>query len=61
MCDTSAYIVKEGKEELVMNSLELMKVHNGSLEITNIFGERKNVEGRIRELNFLENKVLIEV
>lgn len=61
MCETAAYLVKDGKEELLISSLEMIRVEEGSLEISNIFGERKQINGRIREINFLENKVLISV
>jgi len=61
MCDTSAYMIKDGgSEELILESLQILKVNNGSIEITNIFGEQKTVDGKIKELNFMDNKVLIE-
>jgi predicted RNA-binding protein len=60
MCDTNAYIKANGVEEMFLESLARIEVQGGMLSITNIFGEKKQLNGRITEINFQGGKVLLE-
>lgn len=60
MCDTSAYILKSGAEELLISSIELVSIEGKQIIIRNIFGEQKEVSGSIKEINLIENKIIIE-
>jgi len=60
MCDTSVYLVKGGAEELVISSIELVRIEGKDISIRNIFGEERKVSGSIREINLMENKIIVE-
>ncbi|MBW2056500.1 MAG: CooT family nickel-binding protein [Deltaproteobacteria bacterium] len=60
MCETNAYLVKEGNEELIMEDVALARPKDGKLELKDIFGEEKIVPGNIKEIQFLSHKMLIE-
>ena len=60
MCETNAYLMREGKEDLIMEDVALARPKDGTLELRDIFGEEKTVSGRIREIQFLGHKMLIE-
>jgi predicted RNA-binding protein len=60
MCEANAYLLKDGKEELVMESLDTVEPDNGTLRLTNIFGEQKFIRGKITRLALVDHKVFIE-
>jgi predicted RNA-binding protein len=60
MCETSAYLLRDGEEELIMEDVALVRPKDGELELKDIFGEGKIVSGNIKEIQFLDRKILIE-
>jgi predicted RNA-binding protein len=60
MCETHAYLVKGKDEELIMEDVVFARPKDGQLELRDIFGAEKTVQGRIREIQFLGHKILIE-
>ena len=59
MCDTHAYIFRDGREELVLEHVDLVEAENGTLRVSNIFGEQKVVAGRIQRFSMRDNKIVI--
>ena len=60
MCETHAYVVTNGREELIMEDVVFARPTEGKLELRDIFGAEKTVSGRIKEIQFLGHKILIE-
>jgi predicted RNA-binding protein len=60
MCEAHAYITKAGKEELIMQSVDILRPDGDKLYIQNIFGEQLWVKGRIREMNLVEHRIVLE-
>ncbi len=60
MCEANAYIVKEGKEELVLEDIALLRPEEEGLYLQNIFGEQKRVKARIREMNLLDHRIILQ-
>jgi len=62
MCEANAYIVKDGREELVMESVDVVEPEeDGSrYRLVNIFGEQKVIRGRITLMNLVDHKILFE-
>jgi len=60
MCQTNAYIQENGGQEMFLESLARIEIQGGMLLITDIFGEKKQLNGRIIEINFQGGKVLME-
>jgi predicted RNA-binding protein len=60
MCEANAYLVRNGKEELFLESIDTVEPDNGSLRLTTIFGEQKFVKGKISRLSLVDHKVIIE-
>jgi predicted RNA-binding protein len=52
--------MKDGKEELFLESLDTVEPDDGRLRLTNIYGEQKFVKGRITRLSLVDHKVVIE-
>jgi len=59
MCQTSVYLVHEGKEELVLQDVVNITPEGAMLKLVNLFGEEKVVEGRIRQIDLLSHRITI--
>jgi predicted RNA-binding protein len=60
MCEASAYIVKDGQEELILESVDTLENEEGEIFMVNIFGEQKRVKARIRTLSLVNHKIILE-
>jgi predicted RNA-binding protein len=60
MCDLNAYVLKQGKEELLLESVNHVRVENGEVVMRNLFGEEKKVRGQVREVSLTKNRVIVE-
>ncbi len=60
MCEANAYILKEGKEELYLESVDVMRPEEGKIFMKNLFGEQKIFEGEIKEVSLLRHKIILE-
>jgi len=60
MCEANAYLLKEGREELILEAVDKVEREGERIRIVNIFGEQKVVNGRIRSMSLVNHKILIE-
>lgn len=60
MCESNAYIDKEGKEELLLKDVTNIKYQDGKWKISDILGEQKIISAKLKEINLLEHKIIFE-
>lgn len=60
MCEANAYIFENGKEELYLENVDVMKPEDGKIFLKNLFGEQKVFEGEIKEVSLLRHKILLQ-
>lgn len=60
MCEANAYIFHNGKEELYLESVDIMRPEEGKIFLRNLFGEQKIFDGEIREISLLQHKIVLE-
>ena len=60
MCEASAYILKDGREELILENVESLEDNNGEIQMVSIFGEQKRIQGKIKTFNLLDHKIVLE-
>ena len=60
MCDTNAYIDKDGTEELYLENVNLIRPEDGMIYLKNLFGEEKTFEGSIQEISLNNHKILLK-
>ena len=60
MCDLQAYMKKQGKEELLLESVNQVRVENGEVVLRNLFGEEKRVRGAVSEVSLTKNRIIVE-
>lgn len=60
MCQSSAYIEKDGKNELIMEDVDLFESYQDHIRLVDIFGEEKEVKARIKRLYLVDHKIIME-
>lgn len=60
MCDTNAYVLRQGNEELYLESVQFIRPEEGGVFLKNLFGEERLFEGKIKEISLKTNKILLE-
>ena len=59
MCEATAYMLKDGREELILKDVDVIEPEGDSVRIVNIFGEQKVLKAEIHSLNLINHKVLL--
>lgn len=59
MCELTVYLLEEGGQELVMEDVATITPDGDRLVLTDILGQQKIVEARLKELKLLEHKVYL--
>jgi predicted RNA-binding protein len=61
MCEANAYLIKDGEESLIMESVDILKPEEeGTWHLMSIFGEQKKIKASIREMNLVDHRILFE-
>ena len=60
MCETNVYIEKDGREELYLESVDILKPEDGKIYLKNLFGEQKYFEGSIKEISLKKNRIILK-
>jgi predicted RNA-binding protein len=59
MCEAAAYMLKNGREELVLQDVDVIEPEGENLRLVNIFGEQKVLKASILSLNLVNHKVIL--
>jgi len=60
MCESNAYFIKDGREELIMESQNLVMPQGRKTMLKSIFGEELVVEGSLLEMDLSGHRILLE-
>ncbi len=60
MCEATAYVLRNGKEEVLMTDIDTLEPQGEVIKITSLFGEEKIITGRIKTISLVDHKILIE-
>jgi predicted RNA-binding protein len=60
MCEANAYVYRNGKEELYLENVDIMRPEEGKIYLKSLFGEQKVFDGEIREISLLHHKIVLE-
>jgi len=60
MCLSTVYVEREGKREVVMEEAAQMKVRDNLIEVSELLGETKRLEGyQVEAVDFLSHFVVL--
>ncbi len=60
MCEAHAFILKSGKEEKIMESVDLVEFEGDKVKLVNIFGEQKILRANLRRYSGSQGKIVFE-
>jgi predicted RNA-binding protein len=61
MCEASAYILRNDKEELVLKSVDVVEPQdNGKFLLVDIFGSQKTIQAKLKRLNLVDHRIVFE-
>ncbi len=59
MCEANAYLMKEDREELIMESVDIVRPEGESIYIRDIYGDQRWIKGRIKEMNLVQHRIVL--
>ena len=60
MCESNVYMLKEGREEILMENVDSVRVLGDTLVLRSIFGEETSVKAGLVELHLSAHRIVIE-
>ena len=58
MCEAHAYIVKNGQEEMLLESVDTVELEGENVRLTNIFGEQRVLRAKLKSYSSSNGKLL---
>jgi predicted RNA-binding protein len=60
MCQATVYLVQHGQEQEIMRDVILLEPAENGVRLASFFEEPQVVDGRVRKIDFLKHRVLLE-
>ena len=60
MCESTAYILKDGKEKLVLENVDVLENQEGRVKLISMFGEEETIEAKVKTLSLVDHKIILE-
>ena len=61
MCEANVYLLnKEGKEMLILESVDKVVPCEEGILLENIFSQRKTVKAKIKEMALVDHRIILE-
>ena len=60
MCLSKAYFEKNGDRELLLEEIASVKVEDNRLLFKTLFGEQKEVQAGIKQIDFMTHSIILE-
>lgn len=60
MCDLKAYVRAEGREDLILEAVNDIRVQGEEVVLKNLFGEEKRLKAEVREVSLARSRVVLE-
>ena len=60
MCLSKAYVDRNGKRELLIDEIVSVEIEDKKLLLRTLFGEQKEIEANIRQIDFLNHSIILE-
>lgn len=61
MCEANVYLIDEnGTEVLILDSVDKVIPDKDEIMLENIYNERKTIRARIKEMELVEHRIILE-
>ena len=59
MCLSKAFLIKNGRDQLLLDSVCNVRMENGQIVLYDIIGETSSVRGIIEDVDLIRNTIII--
>ncbi len=59
MCEPNAYVLKDGEEELLLESVNFFEDRQGRIRLVDLFGEERNIDAEIQTISLVDHKIIL--
>jgi predicted RNA-binding protein len=61
MCEANAYLLRNGKEQLILEAVDIVEpAEEGKIRMANIFGEQKVIAAKLKSMSLVDHKIILE-
>ncbi|MCD6494204.1 MAG: CooT family nickel-binding protein [Archaeoglobaceae archaeon] len=60
MCESKVFLIRDGREELLMEDVTRIEIEGDKLKIYGILGEKKELEGKVVLMDLIGHKIVLE-
>ena len=60
MCEAHAFILKNGEEDKVMESVDVVELEGDEVKLVSIFGEQKTLKARLKVYDNTKSRIVFE-
>ncbi len=60
MCEANAFVLRNGKEEPLMESVDALEPMGDEIHLTSLFGEKMVITGAIKSVSLVDHRIIIE-
>ncbi|MBN1276913.1 MAG: CooT family nickel-binding protein [Deltaproteobacteria bacterium] len=61
MCEANAFFLKDGKEELFLEGVDVVQPDDdGQIRLISIFGEQKIIRAKLKAMYLVDHKLIFE-
>ena len=60
MCLAKAYLNEVKDNEFILEDVTQLRIEGSKLHLVTLFGERKEIEGSVREVDFQNSRIIID-
>jgi predicted RNA-binding protein len=60
MCLSKVYFERGGKKEIILEEVASVTVDDGKLQLKTLFGEQKEINAQIKEIDLMAHSILLE-
>jgi predicted RNA-binding protein len=59
MCESTAFLVEDGKEEKLMEDVITLKPEGGKIILKNILGETKEIQAVVDHIDLMDHRIVL--
>ena len=60
MCQSSIYVIDSGRQELLLDEVARVEIEGNEVIMEPLFGERISLTARIKEIDLMKHRILVE-
>lgn len=59
MCEANAYLIKDGSEKVIMESVDIVRGEDDGIYLENFFNEGLKKKAHFKEMNLIDHRIVL--